>query len=183
LEFAQWCAAWEDGKVTAGTADVVKGYNNGSHTAGGSLGAGCHEHWPTYDFHKHQGWCCDAWCYVPATCNATKYGIDIGDSWTGKDLKYSYGACADWKSRPTKPTNEATGKAADLSQYSCATCPYSEAFNKTGSFTPGRTCPDAPTAILPAAAQCGADSDSAADVLTGNAYLILLASLLAAAFA
>ena len=24
MEFAQWCAAWEDGKVTAGTADVVK---------------------------------------------------------------------------------------------------------------------------------------------------------------
>ena len=53
-DYGKWCAAWEDGWVTAGTADVVKGYNNGSHTGGGSLGAMCHEHWPTYDYAQHQ---------------------------------------------------------------------------------------------------------------------------------
>ena len=88
-----------------------------------------------------QPWCCDAWCYVSPTCNAAKYGIDIGDSWTGKNLTYSYGACADWKTRPTKPEKETAGKAADLSQYSCATCPWSEAYNKTSNYYTGRTCP------------------------------------------
>ena len=88
-----------------------------------------------------QPWCCDAWCYVSPTCNAAKYGIDIGDSWTGKDLQFSYGACADWKTRPTKPEKETAGKAADLSQYSCATCPWSEAYNKTSNYEAGRTCP------------------------------------------
>jgi len=44
-----------------------------------------------------QAWCCDAWCYVDErTCNASKYGIDIKKSWTGRNLYYSYGACGDW---------------------------------------------------------------------------------------
>lgn len=147
VDYGKWCAAWEDGKVTDGVADVVKGFKNGSHTGGGSLGNGCHEHWPNYDYNQHQPWCCDAWCYVPKTCNGTKYGISVDASWTGKDLMYSYGACADWKTRPTKPAKEEAGKAADLSQYTCQTCPWSEAYNKTGSPKAGKTCPSPAYAI------------------------------------
>ena len=61
---------------------------------------------------------------MPASCDAAKYGIDIADSWTGMELKYSYGACADSFSRPSLPANEAPGRASDFSQYSCTTCPW-----------------------------------------------------------
>ena len=48
--------------------------------------------------------CCDSWCYVDnTTCTPelqAKYGITIADSWTGAELKYSYGACSDPFSAP-----------------------------------------------------------------------------------
>ena len=74
---------------------------------------------------------------MPASCDAAKYGIDIGDSWTGAELKFSYGACADSFSRPSLPAHEAQGRASDFSQYSCTTCPWEKhvlkAFDSTVS--------------------------------------------------
>ena len=70
----------------------------------------------------------DAWCYVDRKkCTdevAKKYGIRVERSWTGADIYYSYGVCADWRTRPTKPKDEMPGIAADLSQFSCGTCPF-----------------------------------------------------------
>ena len=60
-DYGRWCAAWEDGLVTSGPATTVQEMGGGKHTGGGTLGEGCHNHWPTYDFSKPQGWCCDAW--------------------------------------------------------------------------------------------------------------------------
>ena len=198
-DYGKWCAAWEDGLVTAGDAATVSGYQNGSHTGGGSLGEGCHNHWNDTDFHKPQGWCCDAWCYVPMTCNATKYGIDLESSWTGKSLKFSYGACADWRTRPTLPTTEAAGKVADLAQYSCATCPYSEAFDKTpkapynqydnnsSNYTTGRDCNTAIAAAQYPAGKCtdlvpAVLTDAAATTDTLTAVMLAWASALALCF-
>jgi uncharacterized ParB-like nuclease family protein len=134
-DYGKWCAAWEDGLFanTSLTAAQVKALADGSHTGGGNLsaagavGALCHEHWPKYKWHEPQPWCCDDWCYVDATtCNGTKYGIDVKPSWTGRNLYYSYGACADWKTKPTKPVAEAPGRAANFAKRSCATCPWAK---------------------------------------------------------
>jgi len=132
-DYGKWCAAWEDGVIATGTANAVKALADGSHTGGGNLttlgrGAGCNAHWPdSYDWTEPQAWCCDSWCYVDADkCNATKYGIDVAKSWTGKNLYYSYGACGDWVTKPTKPEKEAQGRAANFSKHTCATCPWAK---------------------------------------------------------
>ena len=95
------CAAWEDGKcTTCQTAENMQGL----HTCDGTHASSCEAHWPSYDFTQDQSWCCDSWCYVNATtCTPelqAKYGISLGDSWTGAALKYSYDACADPWSAP-----------------------------------------------------------------------------------
>ena len=127
-DYGKWCAAWEDGKITPG---ATKTSGMGKHTGG--TATNCSAMWggdstsPTYDFSVAQPWCCAAWCYVNAsTCNASKWGIDIASSWTGSDLVFSYGACADWKDRPTMPSNEPQGLAANFAQYNCSTCPFAQ---------------------------------------------------------
>jgi hypothetical protein len=99
--YGKWCAAWEDGKCTPGATAASL---DGTHTCDGTDAASCEAHWPTYDFTQDQSWCCDSWCYVnETTCTPAlqaKYGITIADSWTGADLKYSYGACSDPFSAP-----------------------------------------------------------------------------------
>ena len=140
--YGKWCAAWEDGKQTAGTEESVRIKKNGAHTSSKT----CSQHWPNglnaswpanqrtasnnwYNFSLPQPWCCWSWCYVDRLkCTdevAKKHGImPPKRSWTGKNIWYSYGACADWGSRPTLPKKEANGQAADLSQYTCQNCPY-----------------------------------------------------------
>ena len=124
---------------------------NGAHTSTKS----CKQHWPNgmnaswpvdqrtsappnnwYNFSQPQAWCCWSWCYVDRLkCTdevAAKHGIaPPTKSWTGADIWYSYGACADWGSRPTKPPDQANGQAADLSQFSCTEC--SEVTGKPGA--------------------------------------------------
>lgn len=124
---------------------------NGAHTSTKS----CKQHWPNgmnaswpvdqrtsappnnwYNFSEPQAWCCWSWCYVDRLkCTdevAAKHGIaPPTKSWTGADIWYSYGACADWGSRPTKPPDQANGQAADLSQFSCTEC--SEVTGKPGA--------------------------------------------------
>ena len=143
------CAAWEDGKPTTGSADTVMKLKNGAHTSTKT----CAQHWPNgmnaswpadqrtstnnwYNFSEPQAWCCWSWCYVDRLkCTdevAAKHGIaPPTKSWTGADIWYSYGACADWGSRPTKPPDQANGQAADLSQFNCTEC--SEVKGKPGA--------------------------------------------------
>jgi len=131
-DYGKWCASWEDGKTTPGDSATVLSHHNGSHTGTKQ----CYEHWPEtnstkanyYNWSLSQSWCCDAWCYIDrSTCTdqvAATHGLIIKQSWTGADIYYSYGACADWRSRPTKPANQPNGIAADLSQFSCDKCPF-----------------------------------------------------------
>jgi len=131
-DYGKWCASWEDGKTTPGDSATVLSYRNGSHTSTNQ----CYEHWPEtnstkvnyYNWSLSQSWCCDSWCYVDrSTCTdqvAATHGLIVEQSWTGADIYFSYGACADWRSRPSKPVNEPNGIAADLSQHSCDKCPY-----------------------------------------------------------
>ena len=124
VHYGKYCAAWEDGKCTScqTSSNML-----GKHTCDGTHAASCEAHWPSYDFTQDQSWCCDSWCYVDnTTCTPelqAKYGITIADSWTGAELKYSYGACSDPFSAPQ--AHEAVDyNPQSFSQFDEHTCPY-----------------------------------------------------------
>ena len=98
---------WASGARHGRTANARQDRPLQAWTAGTRVGSRhfyLNVHWPSYDFTQDQSWCCDSWCYVDATtCTPelqAKYGISLGDSWTGAALKYSYDACADPWSAP-----------------------------------------------------------------------------------
>lgn len=117
-DYGRWCAAWEDDACDpeATAADAPW------HTCDGTHAASCQDHWPATDWTQNQFFCCDAWCYVNQTCDGKKHRIDVKNSWVTAELKYSYGACADFSSKPT-PRGK-SGWLADWAYYESADCPW-----------------------------------------------------------
>ena len=73
----------KDGLVTTSgrmtTASGKPYMKNGKHSGGGSLGEGCHSHWPSYDFTKPQVCSCRCvWLLV-------RYSVALGEGWPGAD--------------------------------------------------------------------------------------------------
>lgn len=117
--YGSYCAAWEDGKCDGAPTDNV--------TAGHGCGSvkTCHELWPTYDFQTNQAWCCDSWCYIDrTTCTtekAAEHGITLEPSWLGVDLQFSYNACPDPYSSPSKYEFE---EGTNYASFNHSQCPY-----------------------------------------------------------
>ena len=121
-EYGTWCAAWDDGICTP----YKFTYQEKEHPCEGTHSSSCDVLWPDLDWQKDQSQCCDSWCYVNPSCNASYWGIDLQESLLTADnapefkLYYSYGACPDWRTRSNYPPDG----SKDYSGYSQEDCPY-----------------------------------------------------------